>query len=156
MVENHNDDVLTLCRWLDAFLVEAFRSLSSGPPQLTQYDAARFTSYLESTTKFLDWVEAAPLLDMPATHPKPRPIPDMPTIPEVNSPIMSHLLGMFDRFRSEMAGSSQSLRLPSGLHPADMTRARAFVAKVMAYITDYAQQVSPIDLPESDTGAPVL
>lgn len=151
-----NDDVAGIYRRINRYIEEAFKSASSNVADMNTFDQARLMSYLTDISTFLDWVVGQPQLDLPETHPKPTTLADPPTVPDIENSMIQDMVRLFERCRDECI-QSQSARNATGLISFDEARIRAVIAKSSAYLTQYVQQVTPIDMPESmpameDTG----
>ena len=77
-----------------------------------------------------------------------------PEITEVENEEVNDLLRILSAARDEMV-SSQSARMGSTLIRFDESRIRAVVAKAQAFLSDYIQTQTPLDLPESSPDAPL-
>ena len=68
-MEVYNDDIAGVYRRINRFLEELQKSASSNVSDVNKFDLDRIKSYIESLTKYIDWIIAQPQLDLPETHP---------------------------------------------------------------------------------------
>jgi hypothetical protein len=151
-IQNH--DVLGLVRRINRFIVELVKSVSSGVSEITGHDRRRLESYLVALRAYKAWVVAQPLLDLPETHPCALPVPAPPEVPELENESVADVLVLLGRLRDELI-ASQSGRYASTLQEHDSVRFDAIVAKVAAFMRDYVEVATPLDLPESSPATPL-
>ena len=145
----HNMDVSALVRRINRFMVELYKSASSGVSQMSQADIDRLESYLVALRTYRDFVLAQPHLDMPETHPSPIPLAAPVFEPmEVENESVNDWMIMLQRGRDELI-LSQSSRLSSTLMQYDSARFTALVDKCDALLQDYVKPATPLDLPET-------
>lgn len=149
-----NDDIVGLVRRINRFIMEMVKSASANVADMNTFDQTRLTQYITMLRAYLAWVQAQPQLDLPETHPHALDVPEAPVVPETmeNDSVMD-ICRLLERARGEVI-NSQSARNAVGLIPFDMNRCSAVVDKVEKLLTDFIQQVQPIDLPESSPRSP--
>lgn len=143
-----NHDIMGLVRRINRFLVEIRKAQSADISGMRQADLSRLKSYQVSLATYKAWVIAQPELDLPETHPEDYPIPPAPEsdLPENES--IADIAIMLGKMRDELI-ASQSAQLATGLITHDATRFDAILAKINAFIADYVEPTTPLDLPES-------
>ena len=151
-VQNH--DILGLVRRIDRFVVELIRGASSNVSEVIPADLARLKAYLDALRKYKSWVIGQPLLDLPETHPLELLVPEAPVVPDIENESVTDVIVLLNRLRGELT-ASQSARYSSTMLAFDSSRFDAVVAKVEAFIKDYIEQATPLDLPESSPMAPL-
>ncbi len=144
----YNHDIVGIYNRLNRFLMELALSVSSNVSQMNLFDQARLQSYLDNITRYTNHVVAQPQLDLPETTPMLWDLEPMMTLPDTENEEIADLLRILRLSELELI-NSQSARLGSGLIPFDERRFRAVIAKAQAFLTDYIQVATPLDLPES-------
>ena len=148
-----NDDILGINARLNRYTEEALKSSSSNVSNVSAADMARFSAYLVNITAHVDWIVSEPILDLPETHPLPRPVDAGPEISQVENEHINDLVRLLIRGRDELL-NSQSARNATSLIAFDEARFRAVILKCQNLL-DHVVDVSPIDLPESTPQVPV-
>lgn len=152
MAENtqttYNHDVAGLHRRINRFMIEAQKSGSSSTSQMSEWDVERILTYLGAIETYASWVVSQPHLDLPETSPREIPLDANPVLAIVENESISDIVRMMEIARDEIT-KSQSSRQSNGLIKFDENRLLGVVGKIRAFITDYVQQVTPLDLPES-------
>jgi hypothetical protein len=147
----YNHDVVFLADNITRFVVEAWKSSSSGTSGISEFDKTRLNSYLDALDAAHDHVLGQPGLDLPETHPSEWPIEpfpvDLPTT-DVESEEVNHIIRMFGVCWDELV-HSQSARVGSGLNEFDSARLRSYVEKARKFLSDYVSNTAPLDVPES-------
>lgn len=144
----YNHDVVGLHRRLNRFIEEFSRSQSSPWSEILASDLTRARSYLNALRVYKAWVVAQPQLDLPETHPREYELDANPDIPDIENESVRDLINLFELTRDELV-NGQSARVGSGLIAFDAIRFDAIVAKATAFLDDYVEPATPIDLPES-------
>ena len=146
--QTYNHDIAGLWRRMNRFIVELAKSQSNPSSQVKEFDQTRMATYLEAVNSYTDWIVAQPLLDLPETHPRliDLPAPEDYSVPENES--LMDMITMIELARDELA-HGQSSRNASGLNKFDEKRLRDVMAKAQAFLTEYIEVVTPLDLPES-------
>jgi len=151
----YNHDVVGLVRRIDRFRKEIAFAVSSGVSSVRGADLERIKSYLTALEVYESWLQSQPQLDLPESHPtyiNVEPSPEMP-MPENES--FADLLYMLDLMRVELI-NSQSARLPQGLTKFDSGRFLALRTKMVNFLKDYVEVITPLDLPESSPRRPMV
>lgn len=144
----YNHDIIGVYNRLNRFIVELIHSVSANVSQVNQFDMERLKSYLNNVKKYLGWVMAQPLLDLPETTPRVWVLEAPTTIPDMDNEEVADIVRMLELARDELT-HSQSARQGSGLIPFDALRFNAVIAKTETFLSTYVEVVTPIDLPES-------
>jgi hypothetical protein len=144
----YNHDVVGLYDRINRFLEEVNKSVSASGSYITDPDKNRLRTYLAAVQSYHDWVMSAPELDLPETHPREYTLKEVPVLAEPESEIVDDIQRMMVVMRDELT-NSQSARMHSKLNVFDSARLIAVVEKVNRYLTDYVEQATPLDLPES-------
>jgi hypothetical protein len=144
----YNHDVVGLHRRINRFIEEFAHSQSSPWSDFLDHDLARARSYLNAAKVYKAWVVAQPQLDLPETHPREYTLDDNPPIPEIENESVRDLINLMILTRDEMT-ASQSARVGSGLLSFDAIRFDSIIAKAEAFLDNYVEPATPLDLPES-------
>ena len=151
--EVNNHDVLGLVRRINRFIVELTHAASAGISEMTGHDITRLKTYLTAISTYKAWVIGQPILDLPETHPQVYALPVPPSVPGLDNDSVADILTLLGKLRDEMV-AGQSGRYASGLNAHDAVRFDAIVAKVTAFLEDYVELATPLDLPESSPRDP--
>lgn len=150
----YNVDVTYLCDKVARYSIEVMKSVSANLAFTNQFDMARMLGYLGDIDKAVEYVQAQPQLDMPESHPMLHPIEPFPTVVDMESDELDHVVRLLRAGYIELA-NSQSARMPAGLLPFDAARVTALVAKNRNWLTTYVAERQPMDLPESSPQEPM-
>lgn len=153
MAKVKNHDVLGLYNRMNRFLVEFFKAVSSETSEMNEFDQARCATYLDAIDNYHAWVIAQPQLDLPETAPREYELETPPNVPIVENESINDICRLLVVGRDELI-NSQSARTAAGLNQFDSGRLTAIIAKTRAFLTDYVQATTPLDLPESSPKAP--
>jgi hypothetical protein len=143
-----NHDIAGLHARLNRAIYETYKSASSGVVEYREADVDRILSYLRGIDEFHAWVEDQPELDLPESHPKEYALDANPVTTLVENDAANDIIRLLEVTREELV-NSQSARLPAGLISFDSERLTATVEKTRKLVTDFIQNVQPLDLPES-------
>lgn len=149
-----NVDVTYLCDKIARYSIEVMKSVSSNLAFTNEFDMARMLKYLDDVDAAVTYVQAQPQLDMPESHPMMHPIEPFPTVVDMESDELDHVVRLLRAGYIELA-NSQSARMPAGLLPFDGGRVSALVQKNRNWLTQYVQKRQPMDLPESSPQEPM-
>ncbi len=149
-----NHDVVMIYDMCNRYIQEMMYSQSSGLSGMQFHDLGRARSYITALNGLTDWIVAQPLLDLPETHPRPYMLEAQPEVVTVESEVCNMVIRMLEAVRTEMI-HSQSARLPSTLINHDERRLRLVTAKLEAFLDDYVEPLTPLDLPESSPDEPM-
>lgn len=151
-VQNH--DIVNLVEKLDRFSREIKMSQSAHVSQLGGADRERLDSYLAALEYLVAWIAKMPALDLPESHPRGYEVSEVSAVvlDEVENEHIKVILRLFDLARYELI-KSQSSRLASGLIGFDHKRFIASVDKVKAFLVEFVDMATPLDLPESSPKA---
>jgi hypothetical protein len=150
----YNHDIVGLYNRLNRFVTELGKSVSANVSQMNEFDQARLQSYIDNVRKYMTWITSQPQLDLPETTPRPYVLEAPISIADVESEEVDDLIRMLSLARDELIGS-QSARMGSNMIPFDVNRFMAAIEKTEAFLKNYVQAVTPIDLPESSPQDPM-
>jgi len=148
MAMTYNHDVAGLARHINRFVYELVHAVSANSSATNSYDLSRVHSYLDAIDSYHQWVISHPQLDLPETHPRGIEIEDVPAAEKIENESINDLAYLLTLARDELL-NSQSSRHGSGLNKFDSARLTATVAKARAFLQNYVETVTPLDLPES-------
>lgn len=150
----YNQDVLGLINRINRFIEESTKSVSSGLSYSNEFDLNRLKSYLNAIDSYHNWIRSQPQLDMPETAPKGYQLEPNPEVPDLENEDINDLVRLFLVARDELV-NSQSARMGCSMVVQDSARLTAIIQKARAFLTDYVEQVQPLDLPESSPANPL-
>ena len=148
MLQVYNSDIVHLWQLMNRFKEEVVKSQSASHGDTLPSDLVRWHSYLDSLDTLRSWVLSQPLLDTPETHPTLINLPEEYVAPQIENESCNALAKMLTTGMGELA-NSQSARLGTGLNRHDSARQESYVLKMRSFLTDYVENVEPLDLPES-------
>ena len=148
MSDTYNSDIHGLCRRINRFAEEMKKSVSSGIHFVNEFDVIRMRQYLGALTSYKAWVVGQPQVDSPESHPKIQTVPDFPEYGEIENESVYDACNLMNICWVELV-NSQSSRMPNGLISFDAVRFDRIVEKMDKFLTDYIEEVQPVDLPES-------
>ena len=68
--EIFNQDIVMFYNKINRYIKEAYHSQSNAVSGMHVHDITRMRSYVLACRRYLAWVAAQPLLDLPETHPR--------------------------------------------------------------------------------------
>ncbi len=148
----NNHDIAGLHARINRFIVELFKSVSSGTSQVSAFDQERLSTYLDSIDGYHAWVIGQPQLDLPETHPRPIELEANAVVGDVENESVNDVIRLMQITRDELV-NSQSARDGSSLNKFDSGRLTAVVEKVRKFLETYIAKITPLDLPESSPQA---
>lgn len=148
-----NHDIAGLHARVNRFIEEVYKSVSGTTSQFNEFDQARVGTYLDAVDTYREWVIDQPQMDLPETHPTEYVLEADPAITSVENESVNDLIRMFTVLRGELI-NSQSARNAAGLISFDNTRLVAVIAKARAFMENYVEPVTPLDMPESSPQEP--
>jgi hypothetical protein len=131
-----------------------FLSQSANHSLIKNADMARYRKYITSLRRLLTFSKSVPEQDLPETSPRFYAIRDNPSVPDVENEMVNHLVNLMVLCRDEM-DNSQSARYSSGIHDSDYLRSNQYMDRMEVFLTEYAEEVMPLDLPESSPRAAI-
>lgn len=143
-----NHDVLGLDNRVNRFVREIQDSGSGNTSQYTEADKARLKSYTNATLVYIAWVTDQPVLDLPESFPRTYNFDEPVPVKTVENEMVNDVLNMFRTLQVEIR-NSQSSTASNNYLDHDVTRWVKVIGKIDAFIDDYANRVTPLDLPES-------
>ena len=144
----HNHDLASLDRRLKRFRDELLNSASAGLSETSAADRTRLVSYLEAAKAYKAWCVAQPEMDLPESSPFEINMEEVSEAPEVESDDIQVIVNLIDLVRREMM-ASQSGKRSAGMMIHDSVRFDAMIEKIERFISDYMDEATPLDLPES-------
>ena len=148
MASTSNHDVLGLDNRIGRFIKEVQDSGSGNWSQYSEADKARLKTYTNATLVYIDWVTAQPILDLPETFPTAYEFDPVLPAKKLENEMVNDIQNILLAAQTEIR-DSQSASAPCNYLNHDVIRWRMVVEKVDSYIDNYANTVTPLDLPES-------
>lgn len=139
---------------VNRFMRELEKSQSSGVSGMNVHDITRVKSYTAALTGLHDYIVSRGLLDLPETHPKLFAVETLEDPANVESESVNMVIRHLEALRTEMLGS-HSARNASSLIVHDSVRYMSIVNDLNAFITEYIEVQTPLDLPESSPMEPM-
>jgi len=144
----YNHDVAGLYRRMNRCISELLHSVSGSTSNVNAADRDRLQTYLQAVRAYHDWVVAQPELDLPETHPRSIELETPPDTSKVENESIRDVVTMIEVARDETI-NGQSARNSAGLIKFDSSRLIAVIEKAEAFLKDYIETTTPLDLPES-------
>ena len=144
----YNHDIVGLYNRLNRFVEELYKSVSSATSEVNLFDQTRLETYLNAIDTYHNWVNNQPHLDLPETHPREYILEEKPKVEETENENVNDVIRLLVLCRDELI-NSQSARNPAQLNEFDSMRLRAVTAKTRAFLVEYVQVSTPLDMPES-------
>jgi hypothetical protein len=154
MIEIANQDIVSLCRFCDRFIIELIKSTSSSISDWRLADIDRLFEYRDILKKRKDVIYNEPELDCPETNRRVYPTPEAPLIPDMENDSVRDVCELLLMIREELV-YCQSARIPNGLSDADAIRFDTFMLKLDNYCDQFLAEVEPIDVPATAPKAPL-
>ena len=148
MANTSNHDVLGLDNRVGRFIKEVQDSGSGNTSQYAEADKTRLKTYTNAILVYIDWVTAQPILDLPETFPTAYEFDPVHASKKMENEMVNDVQNIMLALQGEIR-SSQSSSAPSNYLNHDVNRWRMVVEKLDNYIDNYANTVTPLDLPES-------
>lgn len=148
-----NDDIESIYNRINRVIYELQKSASANVTDVNTHDRSRITAYVNYVSTFVEYVEKKKSLDWTETHPLTIILKAPPTIMDVENLIIKDLVKMFKRCRDELI-NSQSARNSNGIIEHDLTRAKAGLQAIRAFLIEYVDKTVPVDMPESTPSVP--
>lgn len=148
VTHTYNHDVLGLYNRINRFIQEAMKQSSSSVSQVNEFDLSRLKSYMSAIRFYHDHIQAEPNLDLPETSPRLYELRPAPVVPEMENESLADICRLLELGRDELM-NSQSARLGAKLISFDSFRLLQIVEKCERFLSDYVEQATPLDLPES-------
>jgi len=143
-----NHDIVGLYNRINRFIYESMHCTASNTSEVNEFDVKRLKQYLEAVIAYHDHVISQPQLDLPETSPRFYTLKEKPVMLVIENESIADCCRLFEICRDELI-NSQSTRVPAGLIVYDSERLMAIIDKITAFITDYVEKITPLDLPES-------
>jgi hypothetical protein len=149
-----NIHVPELYNMIIRFIVEVQKSQSANTSVNNDFDLKRYKTYFNALRVKISVMKHPSSLDLPETDPYLFALRELPELVDKENEVINQL-SLFMRAMALELRKSQSADNSSGIVSFDRTRLLALVEECETYITDYAMNVQPLDLPESTPRAPV-
>ena len=152
----NNAEVAGLCRRLNRFWLEMRTANSANGQDMLDADKARLESYIDATERFLDWIVAAPQIDLPETGGRRKYNPgETPAVDQqqIENEDLRDILNAIAICHDELVHST-SAKMPTGVNKHDEARLRSYIAKGRNFIANYLNPTEPLDMPESSPSQP--
>jgi hypothetical protein len=149
--EVKNSKIRGLVERGDSYRFEVLTCDSANQVRLSTADRERIGSYLDSLQAYVADMDAEPEQDLPGLKDVHYPITyvcDDDTNTEIENPALKDIGTDLEDFCNLMA-TSQSSDQKRGMHAADRERADSFIDNMRRFMTDYVDNVQPLDLPNS-------
>lgn len=153
MASTSNHDVLGLDNRLNRFIKEVQDSNSANTSQYTDADKIRLKTYTGAFIQYIDWVIDQPTLDLPESFPRSYDFDQLNPAKQLENEMVNDVVNMFTNLQTEVR-NSQSATASNNYLMHDVLRWKAVITKINNYIDNYADAVTPLDLPESSPQNP--
>lgn len=130
------------------FRHEVDESVSQSTHSYRVPDIKRLKTYLDSLKVYHDHVMAQDPLDLPHWHKRDITVEDIPPPIKTENPSLTDVIYLLEAMYNEL-GKSQSNDLPTGLIGFDSERFVAQYDNLMAFLKDYVEIATPLDMPEA-------
>lgn len=147
-MQTYNYQIAGLIRRLRRFRFETVKAASSGLAHVNEHDLRRAGQYLDAAESYLNWITSQPQLDLPESSPRLIELGEMEELDMPENESLVDMMVMYELMEKEI-GDSQSSRLGDSIISWDESRLRAMIEKMRLFLSDYVQNVLPMDLPES-------
>jgi len=150
-----NRDLYGLSRRIDDYAFDMQHCPSANIQGWRDADKVRFISYMDAMDAIIDWYQQQPEVDRPESHPHEYMTDDTFrwNFPEVENQMINDLVHSFWSMKYETL-HSQSSRLANRMLSFDEQRLRNEIIRLRNYFTDYIDNFTPLDLPESSPQEP--
>ena len=148
MAEVYNQDVASLCRRIARYADEVHKARSNAVADMSEFDITRVKSYSAGLRQFHAWIIGQPQLDLPEWTPTAENLPDWEDHDRVENEAVNDLVRDLHTMWFELV-NSQSGRVSTGLVSFDSDRFIAQLDKLDSFVSDYIENVQPLDLPET-------
>ena len=149
VTEANNYDIIGGVERFDKVIGEIAQSESADGGAQSSFDRVRIDSYNAVLRSYMATVAAQTgLVDLPHTYPTPYPIKYWSNTldVEVRNPASRNLLIMYTQGMEQLSKSA-SAGHSNGITPHDYQRFVQIMDKIEAFLTDYVDQVTPVDMP---------
>ena len=133
------------------FVNEIAKSVSASTGSYRAPDEIRLTQYLNALKSYKAWVMNQDPVDAPHWHDRSIETKAFPVIAQSENSSIVDVLLMLELMDVELL-NCQSKDLPMGLNVFDAVRFDQQLGQVEAFLKDYIQTATPLDLPEAAAG----
>lgn len=130
------------------FVNEINKSVSASTGSFRAPDELRLSQYLNALKSYKKWVMDQDPIDAPHWHDRSIETKPFPVLPQSENTAVVDVLLMLELLDVELL-NSQSKDLPMGLNVFDSIRFDQQLGQVEAFLADYIQAATPLDLPEA-------
>ena len=148
-----NTDVDGFVRRANRYIMEVAKAQSSGISGTMSFDVARAKTYTAAMRKYINYITAQPVLDLPETGPTEIDLPPKVVVPRMENDSSYDLCALFKLAVDEIS-DSQSSRIPTNLLPFDKLRILAILDRADNFIDTFIVIVDPLDVPETSPSVP--
>ena len=148
-----NTDIDGFVRRANRYIIEVAKSQSSGISGTMSFDVARVKTYTTAMRKYINYITAQPVLDLPETGPTEIDLPAKVEVPRMENDSSYDLCALFKLAVDEIS-DSQSSRIPTNLLPFDKLRILAIIDRADNFIDTFIVIVDPLDVPETSPSVP--
>lgn len=142
-----NMDCAAVLARIQRFREEFVKSQSSPLAHYLGADLVRARTYLDNLLALMSHYEADPQLDLPEWAPHDIEVADPIPLDKPENEMVVDMARLVDALHFEVM-HSQSAGMATSVISHDLKRWRDVISKMHSYL-DYAESVSPVDLPES-------
>lgn len=143
-----NLNIAGLHKRILVFVKEIQLSVSASTGSFREPDKIRLKQYLGALKSYKGWVMAQEPIDAPHYHARETAIEAFPAIVDSENASVVDVLRMLELIDVELL-NCQSKDLPMGLNVFDAARFDKQLVQVEAFLKDFIDAATPIDLPES-------
>ena len=150
VVRGKNNDLVGLVERHDLVIAELARSESADSGGAQGFDRTRITAWNAQLRKNMEWIHGQNgRVDLPHTYPTYYSIQYISNTLEVSvkSKGVRDLIRLYMQ-AMEQVSKSQSMGWSNGVDEHDYNRWILIMDKIDAFLTDYVDEVTPIDMPE--------
>jgi hypothetical protein len=153
-MQTMNMDIVSVWNRVNRFIREMQDSASANVSLNIEWDVERLKTYSSALRYLVGHIDKQKGLDLPETNPVTYPLRPAPVLKDIENEFMSDCCRFLSTARDELI-NSQSSRLSTGLIHFDRDRFIAVIDRLEAYVVDYMEKATPLDLPESSPRAAV-
>jgi hypothetical protein len=149
----HNMDIVTLYNMANRTILEIQKSSSESSTGFHPQDITRVKSYSDALQTFKSWVVDQPRQDHPETHPNLITLEVPQGYLKGENDALNQLQRMVIAMRNELIMSA-SAGFTSWIETHDAERFDEYMAKYDSLVTNYIEEIQPLDTPESSPRDP--
>ena len=164
-----NPDIATFAEMTDQRLVEILKSASGALDDYTTPDKIRMQAYVNELRAFKAWFMQRPEPDRPNQHPEQLGIDYQSNQESFEDPVTQEEVALIQKPENMAArAAAQQMReilastvlgasrfRPGGMNAHDSRRVDDELDRLEFLLTEYIEQLLPVDLPETNPSAPL-